>query len=380
MTWRYFATRLTGNGENSDVLVNELPLSDVGVSSVLSGPNSLTGTVSPRFNRLVADDGRPVLEEWGTCVWAEADGAIMGGGILVDSSFDGPQWSIDCMGFTGYPKGLPYTDSNFWVETDALDIYRAIWEHVQGKPGGDLGLEFDMLKSGVKIGTERKIRSFDPQDDPDTGPTEFESGPYRLAWYQNHDLGGDIDDLASNTPFDYRERHFWEGDVLRHHVDLGYPKLGKRRENLRFEIGVNVAPPSINPNGDEYASESLVLGAGEGRTMIRGYAVRKDPRLRRVAVVTVPHIRTTKLANKRARRDVARRLGVGDIEEIVVDGGHPAAPMGSYQVGDEILVEGDVPWWDDVDTWVRILSITYSPENDGNFASLSVVRTDKLPT
>lgn len=380
MTWRYFATRLTGNGENSDVLVHELPLGGVSVEQVLSGPNSLSGTVSPRFNRLVADDGRPVLEEWGTCIWAESDGTIMGGGILVDSSFNGPEWSIDCMGFTGYPKGLPYTDSNFWVETDALDIYRAIWEHIQSKPGGDLGLEFDTLKSGVKIGTTRTVRSFDPEDNPDTGPTEFESGPYRLAWYQDHDLGSSIDELAEQTPFDYRERHFWDGNAIKHHVDLGYPKLGQRRQNLRFEIGVNVAPPNINPNGDEYASETLVLGAGEGRTMIRGYAVRPDHRLRRVAVVTAPNIRQTKKANKRARRDVQRRQGVADIEELVVDGNHPHAPMGAYQVGDEILIEGDVPWWDDVDTWVRILGVTYAPDQDGNYATLAVVRTDKIPT
>lgn len=379
MSWRYFATRLTGNGENSDVLVHELPLAGVSVETVLSGPNSLSGTIAPRFARLVGDDGRPVLEEWGTCVWAEADGSIIGGGILVDSGFNGPEWSIDCMGFTGYPKDLPYTDSNFWVETDALDIYRDVWEHVQGKPGGNLGLEFDTLKSGVLIGTTRKVREFDPEDDPDTGPTYFESGPYRLAWYQDHDIGGRLDDLAEQTPFDYRERHFWEGDTIRHHIDLGYPKLGRRRENLRFEIGVNVAPPSVNPNGEEYASESLVLGAGEGRTMVRGYAVRKDNRLRRVRVVTAPHIRHAKQANKRARREVARGgVGIADIEELVV-ADHPHAPLGSYQVGDEILVEGDVAWMDDVDTWVRILGISYSPE-DGNDASLSVVRTDKIPT
>jgi hypothetical protein len=114
--------------------------------------------------------------------------------------------------------------------------------------------------------------------------------------------------------------------------------------------------------------------------MVRGYAVRKDSRLRRVAVVTAPHIRHPKQANKKARNDVARRIGVGEVEEIVVDGLHPNAPMGSYQVGDEIMVEGDVPWWDDIDTWVRVLSISYSPESDGNYATLAVVRSDKIPT
>lgn len=374
--WRYFAMRLTGDGSTGEVLDWDLPLSDPTITEVLSGPNRLTATINPKFRRLVGPDGRPLFEEYGTAIFAQAGERIFGGGILTDQGFREAEWSLDCMGYTGYAVGMPYTDSNFWVETDVLDIYRAIWTHLQSQRGGNLGLEFDQLKSGVEIGTTRRVASFDPGDNPDTGPTEFEAGPYRLAWYQDHDLSQNIDDLAGETPFDYRERHFWDGEELRHHVDLGYPRLGKRRDDLRFAIGENIDEPEVNPDGTTYADEVLFLGAGEGRTRKRGYATRKDHRLRRVRVVEDTSVRKLDSADKRAKREVARSVGLTDIGEVMVDD-HPNAPLGSYRAGDEILIEGDSTWTDNVDTWVRILEIAYTPAA-GTSATLTVTRSDKI--
>ena len=55
---------------------------------------------------------------------------------------------------------------------------------------------------------------------------------------------------------------------------------------------------------------------------------------------------------------------------------HPQAPIGSYDVGDEIRVQGDTGWAD-IDLWMRVTAIGISPEA-GDAASLSLIRSDKV--
>lgn len=375
--WRYFATRLHGDGTET-MLNPDLPLEGVTIEDVLSGDQAINSKIEPVYTQLLAADGEPLLKEWSTAIYAENDGDIRAGGILVNSSFAGPSWALECVGFTGYLRDLPYIGSGYkGVKVDPIDVARYIWAHAQGKPGGDLGITLDGVttKGKVSIGTELKQVEFDTQ----SGPVSFEAGPYKLNWYSNHDLAGDIDDLAADTPFDYHERHFWDGDQIRHHIDIGYPRIGRRREDLRFIHGVNVfAPVDIERQGDLYASGTLVLGAGEGAAMV--HAVREPPvrpggRLRRVAVVSDDTIKSKRRAVSRADQENQWRRRLDEFDSIVVQD-HPHAPLGAAQVGDEIRVEGQGDWVG-VDMWVRILSIAYQPEN-GNVAEYSIARTDKL--
>lgn len=376
--WRYFATRLNGDGAET-LLDPDLPLEEVGVDDVLSGHNGLSGKIEPVYRRLKGSDGQPILREYHTAVYAENDGEIRGGGILTDSTPDGPTFDLECIGFTGYGIGLPYTGPGYkGIKVDPLDVARYIWRHIQNQPGGDIGLEFAPTTTGgkVKIGTELKQVEFDSQ----SGPVSFESGPYKLNWYTNHDLAGDLDDLASDTPFDYHERHFWDADgVLRHYVDLGYPKLGRRRDDLRFVYGANIFEPvKVSRAGALYASGTMVLGAGEGAAMVKSIRepVRKPgDRLRRVAVVADDTIKTTDRAAKRADRENQWRSKIDDVTSVLAQD-HPNAGLGDAQVGDEIRIEGRGDWID-VDMWVRILAISMEPEN-GNVAEYTIARTDKL--
>lgn len=376
--WRYFATRLNGDGTET-LLDPDLPLEDVTVEDVLSGDQSLNAKIEPVYTKLLGPDGEPLLREWSTAIYAENDGDIRGGGILVDSGFDGPQWSMECVGFTGYLRDLPYTGSGYkGIKVDPIDVMRTIWDHAQGHPGGNIGITLDSTDTGgkVTIGTELKQVEFDTQ----SGPVSFEAGPYKLNWYSNHDLAGDIDDLAAETPFDYHERHFWDADGdLRHHIDIGYPRIGRRREDLRFIHGVNIwTPVEISRAGDLYASGTLVLGAGEGAAMVhalRESVTRPGGRLRRVAVVADDTIKSKKKAVTRADQENQWRRRLDDFDSIIVQD-HPHAPLGAAKVGDEIRVEGQGDWVD-VDMWVRILAISFQPAN-GNVAEYTIARTDKL--
>ena len=375
--WRYFATRL--NGDGTETLIHaDLPMEEVTIDDVLSGHNAISGKFEPVFKTLLAADGQPLLREYSTAIYAENDGDIRGGGILTHSGFEGPSWAVEATGFTGYAIDLPYVDSGYkGIKVDPIDVARVIWTHIQSKPGGDIGLEFapTTTKGKVSIGTELRQVEFDTQ----SGPISFESGPYKLNWYTNHNLASDFDNLAAETPFDYHERHFWDGDTIRHRVDIGYPKIGRRRDELRFVYGVNVFDaPSMDRDGALYASGSMVLGAGEGAGMIMSLRERPrtpDGRLRRIAVVVDDTIKSKTSANKRADAENQWRARLEDIESFVVRD-HPNAPLGAVQVGDEIRIEGQGDWID-LDMWVRVLGISVQPAT-GNVAEYTVARTDKL--
>jgi len=369
--WRYLAQRLDGTGDGGELLDIDLPLNDVQYTDTLSGPSALSGTISPEFAKLIVS-GRPLLDEWGTAIWAEEDGNIVGGGILTSSRFDGPKWTLDCVGYAGYMYDMPYLGSWSGVEVDPLDIVREMWSHVQSQPNGNLGLIVSSLLTGVKVGTELEQVEFDTE----SGPVSFEAGPAKLNWWQTHDLGNEMDKYAKETPFDYHERHQWEGDVIKHYLDFAYPRMGRRLDTLRFVVGENIfVSPPVDRNGDDYASEILALGAGEGRTMKMAQLRQSTGRLRRVGIVEDKSARTLKAIDTVARADMAWRKNLDVVSEVVLID-HPHAPMGSVKPGDEIYLEGELDWID-LNMWVRVLSTTLQPAS-GNAMTLSVTPADRI--
>lgn len=353
--WRFIAQRLP-SGEFLDW---DLPLTDVQVTSELSGPGGLVGTVPVEVARLKAADGRPLLEPYGCAVWAEASGQIRGGGILVDSYFDGQSWRLDCVGLSGYLSGMPWTGGEYsGVQVDPLGVVRRVWNHAQSQVGGDLGVVVDSTSSPVRVGTKKEDVEFTTNEGKDVA---FEAGPFLLTPWTTHDLGKVVDDLAQQTPFDYVNHTAWSGDTLVHRLELAYPRRGSRREDLRFVVGENVTiDPTQTMDGADYASEVLVLGAGEGRKMVRASVAASRDRLRRVAVVTDKSVRSKSAATSLGRLHLAARTGVPTISEVVVTDG-PLASISSIVVGDEVFVQSEAGWVD-LAMWVRVVAITVSPD------------------
>lgn len=188
----------------------------------------------------------------------------------------------------------------------------------------------------------------------DGGEAEF----YTLNWWSTHDMGSIIDELAVSTPFEYREISAWTNsamDDLTHRLELDSPGLGVRRPDLKFEIGVNVTlAPSLIEDG--YASEVIVLGAGEGRAMVRATASGNAGRLRRAVVLNRKEIGKTTSAASVARTEVASRAAEWSFDSLSLRE-HAMAPYGSFNPGDQILVTGDAGWRQ-LNDWVRVLEIT----------------------
>lgn len=368
--WRYLLQRLRGDGTEGEFLDIDLPLTDVQIKNGLSSTNELTGKIAPGIPRL-----KGLFDEWGTAIWAEAAGEIRGGGIITQIQPAGEQLQLQCVGMHGYIFGMPYTESWFGVEIDPADVYREVWRHVQAQPDGNIGLQIPAdFKTGLKIGTQLDQVEFDTQ----SGPVSFEAGPVKLNWYETHDLGQFVTDLATNTPFDYRETNSWNaaGDGVIHQVELGYPRLGRRLTDMRFVFGENIVQtPSIGRDASKYASDVLVLGAGSGRTMIKGYAHQASGKLRRVLVDDSKQIRSLTAADQRARLLLKTSLVSGELTTVTLRN-TGMAPTAAIRPGDEayIQIESD---WDSAAFWCRIMSVTLSPDA-GDDAVLGLIRSDQV--
>jgi len=208
-------------------------------------------------------------------------------------------------------------------------------------------------------------------------PAKFQYDAFKLNWYETLDLSSTLDDLAADTPFDWHLTHRWEDEEIRHHIRLGYPRLGRRREDLRFVVGENIhVTPTVERDGTEYANEILFFGAGEGSSIIVGRAFRRDDgRIRKVVTVSDPSVKTEAEANLRAESELAKRFNIENISDVVVTD-HPHAPMGSVDLGDEILIEGDLGWIE-LEVWCRVVGRTMSPDNS-NAQSLTLIRSDRI--
>jgi hypothetical protein len=465
VAWRYIAQNML----TKQFLNWEVPLTTDGPEHALSGPGSLKGTVTPEIGQMLdANTGEPILQEWQTAIYAEADGQIRWGGLVVRSGFSGAAWELECAGFTTYPHGMPYTGP-YWarINYDPIQIFYAIWQHLQTQPDGNIGMEYVLpndcpvrvgtpaaggyheyqfggawynaatapgpiynaavsalalpmtatqtnltvralqnfgkpplpftvrigsedlsvtARSGLKFTVVRGLGATNPAAHAagtevnytgtpvrDVDPIEAE--PYVLAWWETTDCGQEIDKLAQETPFDYSEEHWWDGATIRHRVRVDYPRLGRRRTDLAFIQGDNITSVvPVTRDGDAFANTVLGIGKGEGAQSLRSEVAHRDGRVRRVAVYTDKAAGTSARLTSLTRSEWGRRQLLPEISSIdVMD--HPHARIGSWNLGDDILVRADLPWIGWTEVWCRIVGWQQQGEAK---ATLTLRRSDSF--
>ncbi|MEU3455576.1 hypothetical protein ABZ671_18545 [Micromonospora sp. NPDC006766] len=465
MGWRYIARRvLTG-----EILDLDLPVHRDELTWGLRRSGSLRGTISPDIGQLRAPDGQLLIQEWGTELFAEADGQLRWGGIVVRSRFEGPEWKIEAAGVSAYAHAMPYMGEYSRVGVDPIDAAREIWRHLQSYPNGNLGVVLDGTTSPIRLGkpgipsyqeafiggkwvrkdsvpasaiepsAEAKLKdNIDEKASSLTlaalgaygqltppylvtvgaetmrvtgrsgtkltglqrgygtsAATTHRSGtlvkhqgtqlrtvaavppePYLLAWWEAKDCGREFAALAAETPFDWAEDVAWgPGDTIVHRIRIGYPRLGRRRDDLAFVQGDNViSVVPVQRDGDIYANELLGLGAGEGRTLVHTRLPVIDGRLRRVAVYSDKSCTSGSRLDMLCRDELVRRQGLTEITEIeVID--HPNARIGAWQPGDDILVQAVTPWAGEVSIWSRIIGSSLVGEHK---VRLALQRADRF--
>ena len=201
--------------------------------------------------------------------------------------------------------------------------------------------------------------------------------PYHIVWWDNVDCGQEIDRIMGLLPADYLEAHSWidrEAGTIEHRVRLGWPRLGRKRDNLRFVEGENIVEV-VKPddNGDDFAQTVYGLGKGEGRKMARSHSTVRDGRLRRVSVVIDKRAKENRI-DQRVKAELRTRQIEGLRIDSVTVKDHANARISQIRPGDDILVQFRDSWYGDVRLWARVLAITEAM--DGNQAVLSVQRSD----
>ena len=405
------------------------------VTWVLNGPDTFTCTVSPPRPDLMDATGNPVAQEWRDACYLEQNGRILFGGILTSSTFAGPVWTMGFTGFLGYPAGMIYEGANYTqASVDSLDVVRYLWSWLQSQPGSNLGVTVSAAKSGVNLGgipsgssaqatTLARAANAGATQVTVKDPTGFQTGTlavitgsnaqhtvtkisksvltlspalgnarasgsivynlglpvaYKLRWFNSTDIGQEIGNIATETPFDQAEAHTW-GDSLKqtvmHRVSFGVPRLGTRRLDLRFAEGENITEPvQDSRDGSAYASEVIGLGAGQGSAQIRAQVAQLDGRLRRTYVYTDQTVFTASRMTSRAQRVLAARHVIDTPVQVVLRN-HPSAPFGSFGPGDDILVI-QATGWRQVSTWCRITSVQQDPTTQA--MTLTCARSDSF--
>lgn len=403
--WRYYAMRWTGQWLHRD-----LPLRDVDIEHTLSGPGGLTASIEPTYRDLQAD-GAPILREWDTIILAEASGQLRGGGILTGMEIVGDALKLDCVGFTGYAAGMPLVSTLTWggptggTSGNGIDpavVQDALWAHLQSQPDGNLGVTLAPLSTPYRLGAWHNARRLN--DDGTLGPAKEVQDPpipidrvwqagdrrppaaqgktlywqYQLPWWDDIEVGARFDELCSQTPIEYREHWQWatpNRDAVVMRIDRGYPRLGRRQSGLRLVEGENVIETvTLQRNGEEFANVVAAYGAGEGSKQLRQTVSQRDGRLRRVRPLDASDITTTAALKAAAADELGRASQLVNITGFTIRD-HPNAQVGSFGVGDDVLIQTTYGW-QPTSMWVRILSYSYSPDDDT--AQVSCTRSDSF--
>lgn len=482
--WRYWAQ----NARTRQFVHTDLPLDVDTMTWTLSGAGQLTAKCDPDTGLLRDENGDLILVPWGTLLYAESDGVIRWGGIVVSSAIEGQAWRIEAAGFATYPHKLTVKGYRSYANVDPTVPFKDIWTDVQTEHGGlsdldvlvvaepsaakigysgtvgdgDQPISPDQVsperwaelirEDGWTVGTQtgaallyppaRKLRSvvgdvefqrlidedrWRPEEKPDGAPSDWkpsyvdpplqqvEAAPYVLAAYEAPNAGQKLDDLTTSTPFDWLERHWWvpEGSqvdaeaidpdlaawlqsrgwyglpddgaeilyrpagfpdrAVAHVVHVYWPRVGSRRDDLAFVQPDNITDP-VTPeyDGDEYANAILGIGAGQGPTTLQVAVQEDDGRLYVESVYTDKAIADYAVMDAQTRDELAWRQGVFEVSGITVRE-HPNAPIGSWQLGDDIMVRAVVPWYGDVNMWCRV---TGEERVDDQTSKLSLVRSD----
>jgi hypothetical protein len=334
-----------------EFLTWDLPLSNIEITYTLSGPQLIQGVFENEVSEL-QDLG---LTPWGTWIHVEDQGLIRASGILQpfsQTTFD-QSLTINALGVSSYPIGLPFLGDLTASNADPVDIIEDIWEHIQEREDGNLGVV-------VRGSSASQILT------------------YKLSWTEAPDCGDEISKIVKENGFDFIEVQEWNADKtdVLHYIDHA-DRVGSRRFDLQFIEGENLmVGVGVEEASDAYASEVWVYGAGEGTAVVRGYygAPNQQRRIRRALIVQDSSVSTIARANELARFEYLRRQSFNEIGEIEVNGRHVNAPFGSFGPGDDLMLHANVPWIGKIRQWYRVLSLRLVESDDTLI--LSVRRSD----
>ncbi|RIH58148.1 hypothetical protein D3C59_37025 [Streptomyces sp. SHP22-7] len=287
-----------------------------------------------------------------TFIYVESDGQLEWGGLIWDVRAQGTDYILEAASWSSYLQRRFDLDGEHggrgpYVNQDRCHVIRQIWAYAQSVPDGNIGVTVDSTTSTSRVGT----------------PAE----PYHSYWYDTTSLGDQVDELVSDqgTP-EYTCTTSWNADktAVVKRVKLGWPRLGTRRRDIEFSSGVNIIEdPEEIRSGDDYAQVFIGTGAGDGSAKLRQISAVRNGRLRLEATGAFPEINGNDVLRERAEWERAWRQTLGAVEQVTIRD-TPAAPFGSWQVGDDVYVRIHNQWTS-FTGWCRVVGWTIQPTARG---------------
>lgn len=354
--WRISVQESRGTRE---IVTYDLNVTKLRITRALSGPFDLQCDVNPNDPSAAGIYFKP----WRQLVHVEkimqGKRRLWGTGIVQPSDIDENSGvlQLKAKGFSCYPKGIPWLEDLNWLANDVYRPVVEIWRHLQNDfPNGDLGVEIYPTTAGVEMLPGYAF-------DGDLLNLNFFATFVRQT--DRLDCGDYIDALARDVPFDYVEQSAWNADrtdVVKK-IKLGYPRLGVIQENLAFILNENVisAKPHTESQVD-WVSDVGITGYFPGQEYSARLANADPDRLRRYLDEDTAFIDSNERSAAWANRRLARRQTPPYWETITILPNHPNAPLGSFDVGDSIIVKGSMPWVGEVAQFHKVIAITVDTE------------------
>jgi hypothetical protein len=343
-----------------EIISRDLTVSNLQMIRTLSGPCTIEFDVDYHDPSVAGIKFKP----WGQLIHIERE--ILGRrkiwvtGIVQPSEVDKKTGVLHlrAMGFSYYPKELPWLEDWNPITCDAFEPVHKIWNHIQSYKNGDLGVSIYPTESGIELlpgyAYDGDILSFDFY-------AQF------IRQDQKRDCWDHINGLSRDVPFDYIEHSKWNADRtdIDLSIELAYPRAGYLQTNLAFVLNENVFESDSRPDPDiDFISDIGVSGYFPGKEYSFELANADPTRIRRYLKEDDAQLNSNERAAAWAKRHLARRQTPAYWDSIIVDMEHPNAPFGYYDVGDTIIVRGFMPWEGEVEREHKITAITIS-EKEG---------------
>jgi len=267
-----------------------------------------------------------------------------------DHEPDNPEWKADSTVWVKESTRRAYRwRSGRWVSQSQADTAVRSWISYRGTRdrGKD---EVDRIKYRMEP-YEELLEKYE-----DEAREEFST-----YFWQDHDMGKVIEALLELGPFEFRERAKVVDGKLQLEIQVGAPKVGVRRPEPHLELGFNVHEHSPVEPEDLY-TEVAQFGAGSGSEVLSQQRT-WNPKgiVRNVLTDTDSDAHTKALVKAAANKNLAKikkQVNEGFSALTITHGN--ACPEGSFEVGDQIRITGDLADGTPIDGWYIVKEATHT--------------------
>lgn len=389
--WRYYVQRAA----SGLWLDTNCQLDKVSLTWALSAPNAGKATVLGGLNATpTADDGKRTWGKWDTLLYAEEDGDLSWVGICNAAYPKGSDLNLEFIGTTGWLQKVPYLGEYAQWKINVFDVVRALVGHAGTVPN-HLNINVSANDSAQYVGDPRPpARPVQPARKKGESKTDYYASdryknwkkadddwktrygdmkPYSLYWWEGQYVGEEIDQLAKELDFEYREDYSWvdKGNLVPRFDMVLADDMVRRRTDIAFVDGTNLAQLLSPKDGDEpYANHVTGLGAGEGRDMRRVTVAIDDGRLYQGEFASYKTIRDVNRLRNLVSADLKFMSNTEYAIDTVAVWDTPGyASISTLQVGDEIKLQSN-NIQPELDSWRRVVEITREPEQSVAIVSL----------